>query len=214
MGQIVYIDAWRTEKNRRSAGDRAEFFFDLGCPLSYLAAERIERTLGPVRWVPVATASVQGPVLAQRPDAVRGRAESLAQNLRLPLVWPDHSPAEARCALRAAAHAAELGVGARFALAASRLAYCGGFDLDDPETLAEAAAAAGLPLDECLTAAGDEQWDAVLETAAGRLRAQGVQSLPVFGVGGRLFEGDSGLVAASYVLQSSAQAGEPAAPPA
>ena len=70
--------------------------------------------------------------------------------LRLPLVWPDRLPRRARGRSRAAAYAAEIGAGARFALAASRLAFCGGFDLDDPETLAEAAAAAGIPLRACL----------------------------------------------------------------
>ncbi len=52
--------------------------------------------------------------------------------------------------MRVASLAAERGRGAAFVLAAGRLAFCGGFDLDDPEILAEAAAAAGLALDECL----------------------------------------------------------------
>ena len=69
---------------------------------------------------------------------------------------PSEFPARSTRALRAAARASELGAGARFALAATRLHFCGGFDLDDPETLAEAAAAAGVPLDECLAAAGDD----------------------------------------------------------
>ena len=48
--------------------------------------------------------------------------------------------------MRVAALAAERGRAAPFVLAAGRLAFCGGYDLDDPETLAEAAAAAGLGL--------------------------------------------------------------------
>ena len=84
----------------------------------------------------------------------RGRAPRAPQ-LRLPLVWPEHFPREVPAAMRAAAYAAEQGRGGEFVLAAGRLAFCGGFDLDDPEILAEAAAAAGIPLDDCLRAAGD-----------------------------------------------------------
>ena len=69
-----------------------------------------------------------------------GKPRRRAVELRLPLVWPDGFPVAAPSALRAAAYAAEIGAGARFALAASRLAFCGGFDLEDPEILAEAAA--------------------------------------------------------------------------
>jgi 2-hydroxychromene-2-carboxylate isomerase len=71
-------------------------------------------------------------------------------------VWLDRFPADVPRALRAATFASEIGAGPRFALAASRLTFCGGFDLDDPETLVEAAAAAGVPLDPCLEAAGDQ----------------------------------------------------------
>ena len=41
--------------------------------------------------------------------------------------------------MRAAHYASQQGRGAAFVLAAGRLAFCGGFDLDDPELLAEAA---------------------------------------------------------------------------
>ena len=44
---------------------------------------------------------------------------------------------------------------AAFVLAATRLAFCGGFDLEDPEILAEAAAAAGIVLDDYLQASRD-----------------------------------------------------------
>ena len=68
--------------------------------------------------------------------------------------------------MRVAAYAAEHDRGAAFTLAACRLAFCGGFDLEDPEVLAEAAAAAGLGLEESLRAAGDS-------AATGRSRRPG-----------------------------------------
>ena len=59
--------------------------------------------------------------------------------------------------MRVAVLAAERGRGAAYVLAATRLAFCGGFDLDDPEILAEAATASGLTYEECMLAADDER---------------------------------------------------------
>ena len=107
----------------------------------------------------------------------------------MPLVWPDSWPT-GRSAIRVTSLAAERGRAAPFVLAASRLAFCGGYDLDDPEALAEAAAAAGLGLEEALQAAGDVRRDGPLERAGLRLLAQGAQTLPVFVVGHALFCGE------------------------
>jgi 2-hydroxychromene-2-carboxylate isomerase len=176
------------------------FFFDLACPLSYLAAERVERTLADAQWVPVSAAALAGTAAALPSDELREQAEHRARQLRLPLVWPERFPAQTPCALRAAVHAAELGAGAAFALAASRLAFCGGFDLDDPEMLAEAAAAAGVPLDDCLTAAGDPARERPLLAAAHRLRSRGVQRLPALELAPRIVQGESAVFAALGLL--------------
>ncbi len=200
MGDLIVLDAHRSHRRRPIGRPRPAFFFDLGCPLSYLAAERIERTIGDADWVPVATAALGRQSAPDELATVRQTAEVLAKLLRLPLVWPDRFPVDAPRALRAAAHAAELGSGSRFALAACRLAFCGGFDLEDPETLAEAAAAAGVSLDACLAAAGDPGRDASLQAAAVELRRGGVDRLPAVGLGGRLFAGEAGLMAAAGIL--------------
>jgi 2-hydroxychromene-2-carboxylate isomerase len=216
MGEFIYLAERRADRSRPTLGGRPAFFFDVSCPLSYLTAERIERTLGDVDWVPVAAGALCsiGVARAQQSgdladlDApneaalivMRERAEARARSLRLPLVWPDKFSTGAPCALRAAAYAVEIGAGAPFALAASRLAFCGGFDLDDPETLAEAAAAAGVPLDECLNAAGDTGRDRALLATADALRARGVKELPAIRVGKHWFEGDTGLLSACGIL--------------
>jgi 2-hydroxychromene-2-carboxylate isomerase len=212
MGDLIQLDEQRADRSRFIREAQPTFFFDLSCPLSYLTAERVERTLGDARWVPVAFASVHGPYGESDLTALRERAEARARALRLPLVWPDRFPAEAPCALRAAAYASEIGAGARFALAASRLAFCGGFDLEDPETLAEAAAAAGLPLDDCLDAAGDAGRDEPLRATAQGLHAHRVTELPAFRIGGRWFEGESGLLAVITMLRRPANYGQPLAP--
>ena len=92
--------------------------------------------------------------------------------------------------MRAASLAIERGRGCEFVLAAGRLAFCGGFDLEDPEILAEAAAAAQLDLDECLAAARDEQRDAAIEAAGRRLLAVGADRLPALQVGRSLIWGE------------------------
>jgi 2-hydroxychromene-2-carboxylate isomerase len=197
MGQLISLSERRMKMSRPEPELPPAFFFDVSCPLSYLTAERVERTLGEVEWIPV-----DGESLRHAP-AVRDRADACARELRLPLVWPDRFPDAARRAQRAASFACEIGAGAPFALAASRLAFCGGFDLEDPETLAEAAAAAGVPLDECLKAAGEAWRDEELEYAAAALRSQGVTELPAIRIGDRWFEGEAGLLAASALLSES-----------
>jgi 2-hydroxychromene-2-carboxylate isomerase len=121
---------------------------------------------------------------------VRAVAEARAAELRLPLEWPDNFPSEVPAAMRVATFASEQGRGAAFVLAACRLAFCGGFDLDDPEILAEAAAAAGLGLDDCLVAARDLRRDGAVEAAARRLLAAGADRLPALRVGRALYWGE------------------------
>ncbi|MGI9185472.1 MAG: DsbA family protein [Solirubrobacteraceae bacterium] len=212
MGELIQLKDCRDDRSRPTRDTRPAFYFDPGCPLSYLTAEQIERTLGDVEWIPVAAASVHGALSIEALDELRERAERRARALRLPLVWPDRFPAPSPCALRATAFAAEQGAGARFALAASRLAFCGGFDLEDPETLAEAAAAAGISLRACLHAAGDTTRDATLAATAHGLRARQVGELPAFRVGRRWSAGDSALLAAAALRQDRASFARPLAP--
>jgi 2-hydroxychromene-2-carboxylate isomerase len=193
--------AARSNEFARPEADRPAFFFDLACPFSYLAAERIERVLGEVEWVPVPGEALHGSVSDSDRDAIVMRAATMAQAARLPLVWPDAFPAAVPRAMRAALYASEIGAGARFALAASRLAFCGAFDLEKPSVLADVAAAANVPVKECLAAA-DEGWrDEELQTAASTLTSQGIDELPVIGVHGRWFDGVGGLVEAAAWLR-------------
>jgi 2-hydroxychromene-2-carboxylate isomerase len=97
---------------------------------------------------------------------------------------------------------AERGSGTAFALAAARLAYCGGFDLEDPEILAEAAAAAGMKLDACLAAAGDPSWDGDLLATARGLLSRGVRELPAVRVATRFIAGERGLPEAAAMLRA------------
>jgi 2-hydroxychromene-2-carboxylate isomerase len=208
MGELISLAerrAARAEAHAPPARPRVGFFFDLASPWTYLAAERVDRRFADVRWQPAIGEALPS---ARELASQRRAAEQRADELQLPLVWPEAQPAAGRSAMRVAALAAEHGRSAEFVLAASRLAFCGGYDIDDPEILAEAAAAADLGLDECLRAAGELRRDGPMEQAALRLLAQGADELPVLVVGRSLFCGEHRLPEAA-----AAFSGRRAAPP-
>ena len=191
MGTVTSLHAHRVARARRDAARRqtlppATLFFDLASPYTYLAAERAERLLAGLEWQPAYVGMLHATELGE--DAMRAASQRAAL-LGLPLMWPDGHPRPLRGAMRVAALAAELGCGAAFVLAASRLAFCGGFDIDEPDILAEAAAAAGIGLREALAAAGDLSRDGAIEQAGLSLLADGAPELPVVRVGGLLFCG-------------------------
>jgi 2-hydroxychromene-2-carboxylate isomerase len=196
MGDVIVLqDRVQERAALRIEGARPAFYFDLACPGSYLVAERIERLLGWVDWLAVDGAAVRAGAPREL-AAVRAAAQERAAALRLPLVWPERFPAAVPRALRVARHAAGSGAGPRFALAALRLAFCGGFDLEDPEVLAEVASAAGLPADPCLAAAADADCDRVLEQTAAGLRRRGVRELPAIRIEHRWLAGEAALASA------------------
>ena len=198
MGDVIMLSERREARRKRRSGQRrersrAEFFFDLSCPFTYLAVERVDRSFDEVVWTPASTAALRRACLVDDPEgaeAVRLAAEERAAALRMPVVWPERYPAEVPAAMRVAAHAAQAGRGAAFVLAATRLAFCGGFDLDDPEILAEAAAAAGVVLDDCLSAARDAGRDGDIEAAGRALLSAGADRLPALRIGRALYWGE------------------------
>lgn len=207
MGQVVSLQAHRERRHpgavrRRAAGPlppisgTVEFLFDLRSPWTYLAAERVDRCFARVVWTP---ALLPGSAAPGAED--RGQVTARAHALRMPLVWPDRDGAGLP-AMRVAMVAAERGRAAAFVLAAGRLAYCGGFDLDDPEILTEAAAAACVPLGDCLAAMGDRGRDDALRQTGRELCAQGATHLPALRVEGRLVCGEERLAEASALLHA------------
>ena len=210
MGELISLAerrAARAEANAPPVRPRVSFFFDLASPLTYLAAERVDRRFADVRWQPAIGEALPG---AREAAAQRAAVEERAEALQMPLVWPEPQPMAGRSAMRVAALAAERGRAAEFVLAASRLAFCGGYDVDDPEILAEAAAAADLGLAECLQAAGELRRDGPLERAALRLLSQGADELPVLVVGRALFCGEHRLAEAAAAAGGRRPAPRPA----
>jgi 2-hydroxychromene-2-carboxylate isomerase len=208
MGEVIDLTARRRERAVRPVVRRAPrapsglnrhatFWFDLSCPFTYLAAERVERHFPGIAWRPVSADALFAGSAWREPAALRAAAETRAALLRMPLVWPDPLGGDPRPAMRAAAYAAARGAGAPFVIAASRLAYCGGFDLADPEVLAEAAAASGIGLDPCLAAARDVSRDGAMEADGRRLLAWGATALPAVQIGPRLFSGEERIAEAA-----------------
>jgi 2-hydroxychromene-2-carboxylate isomerase len=158
----------------RGRRDGAAFFFALDCPLSYLVAEQVERDLGEIAWVPI--------LAGRDPRWASERlhqSRALAMTQRLPLIEPENFPFDIRPVSRAALYAAEQGAGRRFALAAFRLTFAGGYDLSHPELIAAAGEAAGLRADATLKASASSARDATLRHGAASLRRRGIHEAPV-----------------------------------
>ena len=211
MGVVIDLEerrrAWKAREVRRTAPRdlaRVELFFDLADPFSYLAAERVERAFDAVTWSPAVQPAPGG---ASRPDLevlLRRQAEDRAFALRMPLVWPDRFPSGVPAAMRVATLASECGRGAAFVHAAGRLAFCGGFDLEDPDVLAEAGAAAGLAAEACLVAAGDERRDGMIAAAGRVVCAASADRLPVLRVGDSLYWGEHRIAEAAAAARYAA----------
>jgi 2-hydroxychromene-2-carboxylate isomerase len=201
VGELIVLSKVLEDRSRPIHGPAA-FFFALDCPLCYLAAERVERALGEIDWVPVLSSVSAGGLDADDSERARGARDALvlaeqeARSLRLPLVEPHNFPFDARPIARAAAHAAELGVGAKFGLAAMRLAFCGAYDPSDPEVICEAAEVAGMRSGEALASARAVRYDARLEATSSGLASRGV-SAPAIRIGRSWFQGVGAVTGAS-----------------
>ena len=203
MRVVTSLDQYRRDAERRRGGMRRRptFYFDLASPYTYLAAERADRMFSGLEWRPASSDVLQCPPLLD--EAERATITRRAGLLGLPIVWP-MGPAEPVVgATRVASLAGERGLGAAFVLAASRLVFCGGFDIDEPEILAEAAAAAGIDLGDMLHAAGDVSRDGPIEDAGRMLLAAGADRLPALRVGRMLFCGEDRLCEA-FAARASA----------
>ena len=132
---------------------RPVFYYDLGSPYAYLAAERVNGLFAEA----IGEAPVWQPILLgglfKRFDRgswaeTEARQEGIAEVERraaeygLPsLRWPDRWPVNTLAAMRAATYAKSIGKGVSFALAGFRQAFAGGLDLSEPDNVCIAAAA-------------------------------------------------------------------------
>ena len=109
--------------------DRPIFYFDLGSPYAYLAAERIHSVLPePPIWQPILLGGLfkrfgrRSWAETEQREAGMAEVERRAARYGLaPVRWPEPWPGNMLFAMRVATFAAGLGRAAAFALPASRL---------------------------------------------------------------------------------------------
>jgi 2-hydroxychromene-2-carboxylate isomerase len=188
----------------------ATFYFDLGSPYAYLAAERVETVLAaPVRWQPVLLGGLwkaNGRSSWSMGDQRRreegmAEIESRASRYGLPPIsWPEPWPSDYLFAMRVATFAHALGAGREFALAAFRQAFAGGSDLSISANVVDAAGAAGLDADEVTAANQDPAIKQALREATEAAHEHGVIGVPTVAIDGQLFWGDDRLEEAAAAL--------------
>jgi 2-hydroxychromene-2-carboxylate isomerase len=179
------------------------FYFDLGSPYAYLAAERLEGLLPErPRWQPILLGGIfrlTGRSSWALGDPIRRQAgmaevERCAQAYGLPPVsWPDRWPSDYLFAMRAATFAFEAGSGREFALRAFRAAFREGVDLSRSESVLALGEEVGFARGEMDRAASDPQVKLALRDATDAAHERGVFGVPTVAVGPELLWGDDRL---------------------
>jgi 2-hydroxychromene-2-carboxylate isomerase len=190
------------------AKQKPEFFFDLGSPYSYLAAERINQVLpeAPV-WQPILLGGLFKQFgrrsWAETDERAAGMAEveRRAQERGLPPVrWPEPWPGNTLFAMRVATYAAGIDRATPFALAAFRQAFVAGRDLSVPDNVLIAAAACELHPKAVLAGAESKAVKDALRAATEKAADRGVRGVPSVVIGNDVFWGDDRLEEAAAVM--------------
>jgi 2-hydroxychromene-2-carboxylate isomerase len=188
------------------------FYFDLGSPYAYLAAERLTSVLAePVTWQPL---SLGGLFKAngrsswalgdhQRRQTGMAEVERRAGDYGLaPIRWPDPWPGNYLMAMRAATFAFAAGRGRELTLQAFRDAFANGLDLGVPAHVLDAAERAGLDPAEVDGATQEPEIKQALREATDAAHELGVNGVPTIAIDRELFWGDDRLEDAAACLAS------------
>lgn len=179
------------------------FFYDLGDPACYLAAEQITAALGVVaEWEPVEGKDLGISPRSADPDLLTARAAGLGLQ---PVRWPNPWPPDTRLATLAATYAKRTGRGVSFSLAAFRQAFAAGRDLSELDTVLIAGAACEMHPSALIKALELRSVREALDTATSRAVAAEVAELPAVEIGGQLFAGPDALTAAAAEIGASAR---------
>jgi len=184
---------------------RATFYFDLGSPYAYLAAERIGRVFDEAEapmpeWQPILLGGLFARFGRDSWGNGPGRAEGLAECERRaqayglpPIHWPDPFPGDMLFAMRAATFAKEIGRTVSFALAGFRQAFAAGRDLSEPDNVFLAAASSELHPRSLEIAVNRQAIKDRLRAATDHAGDLGVIGVPAVAVGDEVFWGDDRL---------------------
>jgi 2-hydroxychromene-2-carboxylate isomerase len=187
----------------RAAASPATFYFDLGSPYAYLAAERLGGVIpGSVRWQPLLLGGLfklngrSSWALGdyRRRQSGMAEIERRVRGYGLPAIrWPDPWPTDYLQAMRVATFAFTVGRGRHFTMTAFRDAFQRGSELSIDANVFDAAERAGLDRRAAEAATGDPQIKQALRDATEAAHARGVFGVPTIAVGGQLFWGDDRL---------------------
>jgi 2-hydroxychromene-2-carboxylate isomerase len=188
--------------------DQPIFYYDLGSPYSWLAAERIHQVLPQVAvWQPI----LLGGIWQQTGGGSWARTDKRDEGMReverraqsyglLPVRWPDDWPTNTLKAMRAAVFAQQTGRAVAFSLAAFRQAFAAGKDLEDLDNVLIAAAACELHPNAVLKAIELQSTKDRLRDATREAYDRGVRGVPSVVVGDHVFWGDDRLEEAAVAL--------------
>jgi len=188
--------------------ERPVFYYDLGSPYAYLAAERVNQVLPVVPiWQPILLGGIWshtgGGSWSLTDERERGMAEveRRATEYGLQAIrWPEPWPTNTLTAMRAATYCRQIGRGVAFALAAFRQAFAGGRDLSVLDNLYIAAAACELHPNAVQKGLESQGTKDRLRQATAEAAERGVKGVPTVAVGGELFWGDDRLEDAAEAL--------------
>ena len=183
----------------------ATFFYDLGSPYAYLAAERVNAVFAEAgaevpEWQPILLGALHARFdrdsWANGPDRDEGlrEVERRASAYGLPpIAWPDPFPGNTLYAMRVATFAKEIGRAVSFSLAAFRQAFAAGRDLTEPDNVMLAAAASEMHPRAIEAAVTRDAIKLALREATDRAGDLGVKGVPSVVVDGEVFWGDDRL---------------------
>jgi 2-hydroxychromene-2-carboxylate isomerase len=188
--------------------ERPIFYYDLGSPYAWLAAERVHAVLPVVPvWQPILLGGIWQHTgsgswsLTERRDAGISEVERRARDYGLMDVrWPDPWPSNSLLAMRVATFAQQAGRAVAFSLAAFRQAFCAGRDLAELDNILIAAAACELHPNAVRKGIESRSVKDRLRAATDEAAARGVEGVPTIAVGDELFWGDDRLEDAAAAL--------------
>jgi 2-hydroxychromene-2-carboxylate isomerase len=184
---------------------RTTFYFDLGSPYAYLAAERIsglftDAELEQPEWQPILLGGLfqrfERDSWGNGPERKEGMAEverRAAAHGLAPIVWPEPWPGNMLFAMRAATFAKQTGRCVSFALSAFRQQFVAGRDLGEHDNVLIAAAACELHPNAVVKATATEGVKRALREATDDAAELGVFGVPSLLVDGEVFWGDDRL---------------------
>jgi 2-hydroxychromene-2-carboxylate isomerase len=187
------------------------FYFDLGSPYAWLAAERIHHVLPVVAvWQPILLGGIwqrsggrSWATTDQREEGMREIERRAKRYELLPVKWPEPWPANTLAAMRAATFAQQAGRTVAFSLAAFRQAFAGGKDLSKIDIVLIAAAACELHPNAVLKAIERQSTKDRLRAATDEAYDRGVRGVPSVLLGDEVFWGDDRLEEAAAALAGS-----------